>query len=207
MRRNIIVAAIWVLGLAGQTLAQDSTGGTGRPEAALADTVAAEAAMADTVAAGAAMADPAATEAATGRGRVTNMPLPRFVSLKGDEGNARRGPSLTNRIDWVFRRRNMPLLITSEFGNWRRVEDQDGQGGWIHYSMLSSARTVVIDTNMAAIRVQPDDKAGVVAEAETGVIARLGDCVPDWCRIKADGERGWVRKADIWGADQNEQRD
>ena len=42
-------------------------------------------------------------------GPVTSLPLPRYVSLKASEGNVRRGPSLTHRIDWVFKRRNMPL--------------------------------------------------------------------------------------------------
>jgi SH3-like domain-containing protein len=52
------------------------------------------------------------------RGPVTNLPLPRFVSLKASEGNVRRGPSLTHRIDWVFTRRDMPLEITAEHGHW-----------------------------------------------------------------------------------------
>ena len=72
-----------------------------------------------------------------GYGAVTNLPLPRFVSLKGTEGNARRGPSLTQRIDWVFTRRGMPLEITAEFENWRLVVDKDGAGGWVHYALLS----------------------------------------------------------------------
>ena len=38
------------------------------------------------------------------RGAVTNLPLPRYVSLKTGEGNARRGPGSTHRIDWVFTR-------------------------------------------------------------------------------------------------------
>ena len=47
--------------------------------------------------------------AETRRGPVTNLPMPRYVSLKTSEGNVRRGPSLTHRIDWVFKRRGMPL--------------------------------------------------------------------------------------------------
>ena len=39
-------------------------------------------------------ADAAAVLAAPTRGVVTNLPLPRFVSLKGSDGNARRGPGL-----------------------------------------------------------------------------------------------------------------
>ncbi|MCX7888364.1 MAG: SH3 domain-containing protein [Rhodobacteraceae bacterium] len=140
-------------------------------------------------------------------GRVTNLPLPRYVSLKTSEGNVRRGPSLNHRIDWVFTHRDMPLRVTAEFGNWRRVEDQDGQGGWIHYSLLSGVRTVLVQADMTPLRAAPQDDATILAEAEAGVIARLGDCSIDWCRITADGERGWVRKTALWGVDAEEIRD
>lgn len=89
-------------------------------------------------------------------GPVTHLPLPRYVSLKTNEGNARRGPGLTHRIDWVFTRAGMPLRITAEFEHWRRVEDQDGAGGWVHYSLLSGVRTVVVTTDMAEFRDTPD---------------------------------------------------
>ena len=83
---------------------------------------------------------------ASERGKVTNLPIPRFVSLKAEEGNVRRGPSLSHRIDWVYTRRNMPLEVTGEHGHWRRVRDRDGQGGWVHYSLLSGARHVIVET-------------------------------------------------------------
>lgn len=134
-----------------------------------------------------------------GFGCVTNLPLPRFVSLKGDEGNARRGPGLTHRIDWVFTRPGMPLKITAEFDNWRRVEDQDGAGGWVHYALLSGVRSVVVTLDMAELRSSPDPAAQVVAQAEMGVIGRVLECRPDWCRIQSGGERGWVAKAALWG--------
>ena len=134
-----------------------------------------------------------------GRGSVTHLPIPRFVSLKADEGNVRRGPSLSHRIDWVFKRRAMPLQVTDEFGHWRRVQDLEGAGGWIHYSLLSGARTVIIQEDMAALRMKPDDRAPANAHAEAGVIARLAECTLDWCRIRASGRRGWIRKAQVWG--------
>jgi SH3-like domain-containing protein len=134
-----------------------------------------------------------------GFGCVTNLPLPRFVSLKGNEGNARRGPGLTHRIDWVFTRSGMPLRITAEYENWRRVEDAEGAGGWVHYSLLSGARTALVTLDMAEFRDAPTDDATVVAQAETGVIGRILACQPDWCRLAFEGQRGWVRKAAIWG--------
>lgn len=145
--------------------------------------------------------------AAETRGKVTNLPLPRFVSLKAGEGNVRRGPSLSHRIDWVFKRRDMPLVVTAEFGHWRRVEDHDGQGGWVHYSLLSGVRTVMVAEDLTAMHMKPDADAPVAAYAEAGVVARLGACGPDWCRISADGRRGWARKASLWGVAADEIRD
>ena len=142
-----------------------------------------------------------------GRGSVTNMPLPRFVSLKGSEGNARRGPSLSHRIDWVFRHRDMPLMVTAEFGHWRRVEDRDGQGGWIHYSLLSGVRTAIVHKDMLDLMAKPEARANVVARAEAGAIVRLHECNIDWCRVSGGGEKGWVPKTTIWGADPDEIRD
>ena len=78
----------------------------------------------------------AAPAAAEGVGSVTHLPVPRFVSMKASEGNVRRGPSLSHRIDWVYKRRDMPLRITAEHGHWRRVEDRDGMGGWVIFCVF-----------------------------------------------------------------------
>jgi SH3-like domain-containing protein len=140
-------------------------------------------------------------------GQVTNLPLPRFVSMKAAEGNVRRGPSLTHRIDWVFKRRDMPLQITAEYGHWRRVQDRDGQGGWVHYSLLSGARTVIVEDKMVELYQRPDAKSPVVAALEIGVIARLGKCGPDYCELKSGGYKGWATKQHLWGIAGNEVRD
>jgi len=137
-------------------------------------------------------------------GAVTNLPIPRFVSLKGSEGNARRGPGLTHRIDWVFTREGMPLKVTAEYEHWRRVEDVDGAGGWVHYSLLSGVRTVLVTEDMAQAYSKPDDQSDVLYQSELGVIGKLVECVPDWCRISVEGEKGWVRKTSIWGVKPDE---
>ena len=135
------------------------------------------------------------------KGSVTRLPLPRFVTLKGNEGNARRGPGLTHRIDWVFTREGMPLKIIAEYEHWRRVEDMDGAGGWVHYSLLSGVRSVLIAQDMAQAYAQPDDQSTVVYQSELGVIGKLLQCLPDWCRITVEGDKGWVHKSALWGVD------
>ncbi|MFV0301316.1 MAG: SH3 domain-containing protein, partial [Paracoccus sp. (in: a-proteobacteria)] len=120
---------------------------------------------------------------------------------------ARRGPSLSHRIDWVFRHAGMPLRVVAEFGHWRRVEDKDGAGGWVHYALLSGVRTAIVQEDMVELHAKPDLGAEVVARAEAGAIVRLGECNIDWCRISGGGERGWVMKPAIWGVDPDEIRE
>lgn len=141
------------------------------------------------------------------RGPVTNLPIPRFVSLKTSEGNARRGPSTAHRIDWVFTRKDMPLEIIGEYGHWRQVRDRDGATGWVHYSLLSGSRTVIVERDLAALRSKPEDDAPAAAHVEAGVVARLGECTRDWCRVSVDGYKGWLRKTALWGVTPDETRD
>ena len=116
----------------------------------------------------------------------------------------RRGPSLTHRIDWVFKRRDMPLRITAEHGHWRRVEDRDGMGGWVHYSLLSGTRTVLIEKDMLTLHARPDPAAPVVAALELGVVARVSECNLEWCLLRSGGFKGWAPKARLWGVQSTE---
>lgn len=162
------------------------------------------------------VAEPPATQTIAARpepaadpslGPETNLPLPRYVSLKTDEGNVRRGPSMSHRIDWVFRREDMPLQIIAEYGHWRRVVDSDGVGGWMNYAMLSGNRTVLVQTDMQPIYSSPDAEAPQNAILALGVVAELGTCQPDWCWISTGGYRGWAPKSALWGVDAGEVRD
>ncbi|MEM9349158.1 MAG: SH3 domain-containing protein [Pseudomonadota bacterium] len=139
-------------------------------------------------------------------GSVTNFPIPRYVSMKATEANIRRGPSLSHRIDWVYKRRDMPLRVTAEHGHWRRVQDRDGQGGWIHYSLISGTRTVIVEEDMLALFPRAEAEGQVVARLELGVVARLGKCTEMWCRVSAGGYKGWAPKTSLWGVHADEIR-
>lgn len=142
-----------------------------------------------------------------GRGPVTNLPMPRFVSLKSTETNVRRGPSLTHRIDWIYKRADLPVQVIAEYENWRRIVDRDGLGGWVHYTLLSGERSVLIDEDQTPVRSRPEPEAPEVAVFEQGVIAFLGACEINWCRIEAGGYKGWALKTALWGVDADELRE
>tara|TARA_B100001093_G_C26723643_1_gene968944 strand:- start:566 stop:1057 length:492 start_codon:yes stop_codon:yes gene_type:complete len=141
------------------------------------------------------------------KGAVTNLPLPRFVSLKASKANARRGPSLSHRIDWVYKRKHMPLEIYAEYENWRRVRDIDGAGGWVHYSLLSGIRTVILTINMQPLVKRPDENSNIVARFEKDVIAQIEKCELDWCQLTTGGFKGWVPKTSLWGVYEKELKD
>ena len=141
------------------------------------------------------------------RGPVTNLPMPRYVSLKASEANARRGPSLSHKIDWVYKRRGVPLEIYAEYENWRRVRDYEGAGGWIHYSLLSGVRTVLITQDLTDVFRKPDENALVTARFEKNVVADLGACTKNWCEVEAGGYKGWAQKTALWGVYLSETRE
>jgi len=143
---------------------------------------------------------PIPASATAGRvGSVTGYPIPRFVSIKASEANARRGPSRSHRIDWVFQRRDLPMMVVAEHGHWRRVVDRDGVGGWMHYTLLSGVRTAIVLSDMLPLYSRPDPASLVRAQLERDVIGRLADCVPGWCRMEVEGYRGWVETSALWG--------
>ena len=146
----------------------------------------------------------AAEASAAERGPVTNLPIPRFVSLKASEANVRRGPSLTHRIDWVFQRRDMPLTVVGEFEHWRRVQDRDGVGGWVHYSLISGARTGIVERDLAPVFTRAVPDAQVRARLEAGVIVNLDQCGPAWCKVKVGRHKGWMEKSALWGVRSSE---
>ena len=139
------------------------------------------------------------TAASENVGPVTRLPMPRFVSMKASQGRVRRGPGLAYKIDWVFVRKDLPLEVTGEYEHWRRVRTFDGTGGWMHYSLLSGARYVIVVANEVPLRVRPDQEAAMAARVEREVVAELEVCTLDWCRIRVGKFAGWVLKDSIWG--------
>jgi SH3-like domain-containing protein len=140
-----------------------------------------------------------------GVGPVTSLPLPRFVSLRAEQANARRGPSLDQQVDWEFVHRGLPLEVTAEYGQWRRVQDVDGMGGWVHHALLSGVRTVLVRADGAVpLHARPEEGAAVRAMAEPGAIGRLDRCEGTWCEIASGSLSGWLRRTAVWGVGPDE---
>lgn len=125
--------------------------------------------------------------------------LPRFASLRADEVNLRVGPGENYPIEWVFKRKDMPVEILEQFQNWRRVRDREGDKGWVLERMLTGRREVVVDGAIRRMHRQPGAASPIVARVEPGVIAKLLEIQSPWCRIEAGGYKGWVQRDEVWG--------
>jgi SH3-like domain-containing protein len=138
---------------------------------------------------------------AQGAKSASKLPVPRYVSLRAGEVNMRTGPGVRYPIDWVYKRKNMPVEVIAQFGTWRKVRDFQGAQGWIHQSMLSGARFATITGQTRTMRRQADSKSDPVARIEPGAIAELLSCPEGtgWCRVSAGKYEGWLRRVEFWG--------
>ena len=134
----------------------------------------------------------------------TGLPLPRFVSLAATETNVRTGPAETFPIRWVFTRQGIPVQIVEESDDWRRIIDHEGETGWIHASLLSSRRTVLITGDVRPLRRTPRSDARVVLLAEPMVVGDLLSCEGAWCLVEIDGRRGWLERGQFFGVAEDE---
>src|SRR5258708_21135134 len=117
----------------------------------------------------------------------SGLPVPRYVSLKSDHVNVRAGPTKDNDVAWVYTRSGLPVEITAEFENWRRVRDSEGAEGWVYHSLLSGRRTAVITMknkdDLAPIYDRADPASSVAARLQAGVVATVKHCAAGWCRL------------------------
>ena len=163
--------------------------------------------LAIAAASGAQAADPLTT------GSVSGLPVPRFVSLKPGKVNVRAGPTKDHDVTWVYTRAALPVEVTAEFENWRRVRDWEGAEGWVYHSLLSGRRTAIVAPTASAkdapvpLFRDADDHSRVAARLQAGVLGTVKHCTGTWCRIAGDGYDGWIEQDRLWGVYPNEKVD
>lgn len=132
--------------------------------------------------------------------------VPRFAIIKSNQVNARTGAGTSYAINWVFVSKGEPIKIIAEFEQWRKVEDVDGEGGWVHSSVLSPKRSVVIiSNNIQKLFAHAESSSRVVAKLEPQVRCALDRCKDHWCKIKCDSYKGWIEAKYIWGVLKSEE--
>ncbi len=158
----------------------------------------------------------------------SGLPLPRFASLKSDHVNVRGGPNKDHDVAWIYTRPALPVEITAEFENWRRIRDRDGSEGWVYHTLLSGRRTAYVappkvrqavqpinaqptkgrpensQPQLVPLHASPDVASPLQAMLEPGVLGTVKRCTGQWCRLTGPGFDGWIEQSHLWGVYPNE---
>jgi SH3-like domain-containing protein len=141
-------------------------------------------------------------------GSASRLPVPRFASLKADKVNMHVGPAKNFEIKWRYQRAGLPVEITGEYENWRRIRDSDGTEGWVYHSLLSGRRTGVVTLrgkdDLFPLRAKPAADSNIIAELQCGVLGTVKRCTNGWCRFSGEGFDGWMPQEKLWGVYPNE---
>ncbi len=122
-----------------------------------------------------------------------------YKTVTKDNVNVRTGPSTNNPVSMeVFK--NYPLKVSASQGEWVKVVDFEGDGGWIHQSLLKKGDTVIVNAKKSAnMRATPSTKAELVANMERGVVLTKIGKEGNWVKVRhSGGTVGWVYKKLLW---------
>jgi len=133
-------------------------------------------------------------------GSVTNLKIPRMVSLKSNDVNLRVGPSINYPIKITFIKENYPVEITDEYDVWRKIIDFKNNEGWVHKSLIRGERYAIItsedDLENFIYNFPNIIKIGSI---DNNNIVKINRCSAYWCEIKINNTTGWIKKTKMWG--------
>ncbi|EAQ30296.1 hypothetical protein NAP1_05950 [Erythrobacter sp. NAP1] len=132
--------------------------------------------------------------------RAQNREVPYWATLRFDEVNMRVGPSQEYKIDWVYKRKGLPVKVVRVRESWRLVQDHEGTQGWVAASQLNPKLGVlIIGEGLTELREEPAANSVMRWLAEPGVVGELIECRDNFCEIDVDGRVGWVAMDRLWG--------
>ena len=122
-----------------------------------------------------------------------------FLSLKKNKVNVRYSPSFESPIKFIYKKINLPIKQIDKKENWRRIIDLKNNSGWIHSSQLKPMHSI-IPLNDKILFDKPSNLSKPIAKIQKGRVLLLLKCEMDWCKIKTDEIKGWVKNNNIWGS-------
>ena len=125
--------------------------------------------------------------------------MPRYASLRAGEVNMRKGPGTDFPVVWVYKRRYLPVEITGENRHWRRIRDSEGDEGWVHKTLLSRRRSILIYGEERSLYAKPNARSSIVIRAEAGVQGKLVNCKANWCKVQIAKIKAWLPRDHVWG--------
>ena len=122
-----------------------------------------------------------------------------FLSLKKSKVNVRYGPSIESPIKFVYKKINLPIKQIDKKENWRRVIDFKNNSGWIHRSQLKPVNSIIPLKDKILFK-KPSNFSMPLAKIQKGRVLVLQKCTIEWCKIKSNKFKGWIKTDNVWGS-------
>ena len=122
-----------------------------------------------------------------------------FLTLRNDKVNLRQGPSFEYPIKLFYKKRFLPVLIQDKYENFRKIRDHENNTGWIHISQLSKRKAAITVDDDLLIFGKPSIYSKPYAILKKGRLCKIVKCKNNWCKIKVEDFKGWVKKESLWG--------
>jgi len=122
---------------------------------------------------------------------------PKYASIKKEKAYSRHNASFDAPLEWIYQKKNLPILIIRERDNWREIRDIDGAESWMHVSMISNKRTFINKQDQNLLKYK--DNNIISAIVKKGVVGKIINCDEVFCKVKIKKYKGWVEKKYLWG--------
>jgi uncharacterized protein YgiM (DUF1202 family) len=120
------------------------------------------------------------------------------MAVKSNVANIRSGPGTQHERLWQVER-YYPLTIIEKKGEWYRIQDFEGDKGWIHNSLLDKTPSVIIRVNRCNVRTGPGTQFDIAFTADKGIPFKVLEKKGRWYQVQhADGDRGWILNTLLW---------
>ena len=130
---------------------------------------------------------------------------PYWASIASGEAMMRTGPGRNYPGIWLYKRRDLPVRVLQIYPNWRKIEDPDGEQGWMLVTLLSDRRTAIVRPGGPRdVRTKPAASAPIRYRVEAGVVGRIDECSGAWCRIEIGKRRGFIKRDALFGVASSE---
>ena len=122
-----------------------------------------------------------------------------FLTLRNDKVNLRQGPSFEYPVKIFYKKKFLPVLILDQYDNFRKIRDHENNTGWIHVSQLSKKKAAIAIDDKLIVFSSPTIYSNPKVFLNKGRLCLIIKCQTEWCKVKVDKYKGWVKKSYLWG--------
>ncbi len=120
-----------------------------------------------------------------------------YISAAKDGVNLRSGPDANSTVLFQLPA-GYPLEVLGKQGGWYKVNDYEGDKGYIQESVVNKTPYVIVKVKECKVRSGPSTSEKVVGNLVKDVILAKVEQKGDWVKVSHPNLTGWVHRDLVW---------